>query len=964
MNDKDAIRGVDGVIITGELDRRPSRTPDYEAESRALALLAETMSSSPGMVLQRLVETAIELTRCDSAGISLLEPGGEQGTFRWVATAGAWAPYRDGTMPREASPCGEVIARESVLLMDRPERAFPALLQAQPGIGEGLLGPFNIDGAPGGTLWAIMHGPNGRFEAEDARLLESLTRFAAAAHQTLSALDAARAGGRESEARYRTLFESMDQGFCIIEKVAGAPGEPSDFRYLTANPAFERHTGLHDVVGKTIRDLVPDAEQSIMDIYDEVVRTGEHKRFEAHVAALKLWMEAEVFPTQTSGQVAVLFSNVSQRKQAETALHESEKRQTFLLKLADRLRPLADPVEVTGEATRLLGEELGASRAYYVEWPQGEDYGEVARDYAAPGLPSLAGRYPNDAFRFAYERIAQGRTWTVEDAAADVDIIQAERDYYLGVGVTAWVDVPLVKGGDVQAALCVVQDAPRRWRGSEVALIEDVAERCWAAIERGRAETALRDSELRLAAAFESVPVGAAAIDQFGSTVLANAEFRRFLPTDVIPSRDPERGERWRGWDAEGTPLVPTDFPGARAMRGERVVPGQEMLYTDDDGREIWTSVATVPIRKDGRVTGQVCVISDIDALRRSTQALRDSEARFRQFSDASTNILWIRDAVTLQMTFASPAFDTIYGIPGPDRGGNNSLRSWARLIEPKNRKAVLANLRRVRAGERIEMEFQFRRASDGALRWAHNTDFPLRDAAGVVRWIAGLGADITDSKEAADRQGVLVAELQHRTRNLIGVVRSLADRTLADAASADDFGKRFRPRLSALSRVQGLLSHLAAGERVTFDELLRSELTAHGATDGVTSKVTLDGPAGVPLRSGTVQTFALALHELATNAVKYGALAAPNGHLTVRWQVEAPTGNDPPRLYVEWQESGVVMPDVGAAPRGGGYGRELIERALPYQLKAKTSYEFGADGVRCTIAVPISRGRGEGTSE
>jgi two-component sensor histidine kinase len=122
---------------------------------------------------------------------------------------------------------------------------------------------------------------------------------------------------------------------------------------------------------------------------------------------------------------------------------------------------------------------------------------------------------------------------------------------------------------------------------------------------------------------------------------------------------------------------------------------------------------------------------------------------------------------------------------------------------------------------------------------------------------------------------------------------------------------------------------------------------------------VSLEGPAGVPLRSGTVQTLALALHELATNAVKYGALQSPGGHLAVRWHVEEPAGTDPPRLDVLWLESGVAMPRFGT-PARRGYGRELIERALPYQLNAKTTYELGADGVRCTIAVPISRANDE----
>lgn len=130
---------------------------------------------------------------------------------------------------------------------------------------------------------------------------------------------------RESEEKYRTLFETMDEGFCIIEKVATATGEPSDFRYIEANPAFERHTGLHNVVGRTILEIVPQAEKSIMDRYDKVTQTNEPTRFEDYVAPLDLWMDAEAFPTQTAGRIAVLFTNTSERKRAEIALRDSEK---------------------------------------------------------------------------------------------------------------------------------------------------------------------------------------------------------------------------------------------------------------------------------------------------------------------------------------------------------------------------------------------------------------------------------------------------------------------------------------------------------------------------------------------------------------------------------------------------------------------------------------------------------------
>ena len=126
-------------------------------------------------------------------------------------------------------------------------------------------------------------------------------------------------------------------------------------------------------------------------------------------------------------------------------------------------------------------------------------------------------------------------------------------------------------------------------------------------------------------------------------------------------------------------------------------------------------------------------------------------------------------------------------------------------------------------------------------------------------------------------------------------------------------------------------------------------------AAEWVIEQVELHGPADLPLRSATVQTFALALHELTTNAVKYGALSSPVGRLAVSW---ARIEEDGERwLRVDWRETGVTdVPHPSAPARGGGYGRELIERALPYQFDARTTYVFLADGLHCSIQLPLDR--------
>jgi two-component sensor histidine kinase len=146
---------------------------------------------------------------------------------------------------------------------------------------------------------------------------------------------------------------------------------------------------------------------------------------------------------------------------------------------------------------------------------------------------------------------------------------------------------------------------------------------------------------------------------------------------------------------------------------------------------------------------------------------------------------------------------------------------------------------------------------------------------------------------------------------------------------------------------VQSLLSQVE-DHAVDLHDLVTAELAAHSETDISSNKIQLNGPT-VALPATAAQALGLALHELATNAVKYGALSQPQGKLDVQWEVKEkkPT----PEVALRWRETGI---SIAGTPKRKGYGRELIERALPYQLNAKTQLEFGPDGVRCEIVVPV----------
>ena len=156
--------------------------------------------------------------------------------------------------------------------------------------------------------------------------------------------------------------------------------------------------------------------------------------------------------------------------------------------------------------------------------------------------------------------------------------------------------------------------------------------------DRKEAEEALHATQGMLSAVFEALPVGVAVVDQDGKMVLSNQEMHQYVPTNVLPSLDDERYVRWKAMHSDGSPYVRQDFPGARALRGERVVPGIEALYTKDDGTEIWTQVAAVPLMSsDDMPIGQVSIVTNIDQFKRTEAALRLSEANQRVLFDEVT---------------------------------------------------------------------------------------------------------------------------------------------------------------------------------------------------------------------------------------------------------------------------------------------------------------------------------------
>lgn len=409
----------------------------------------------------------------------------------------------------------------------------------------------------------------------------------------------------------------------------------------------------------------------------------------------------------------------------------------------------------------------------------------------------------------------------------------------------------------------------------------------------------------------------------------------------------------WTKEEAEGQPVQMTFTPEDRQKgepRKEIEVADREGKASDvrwhqhKDGKLVFIEGQLVAMRDDdGELTGYLKIGQDVTARKLAEDALRESEERLRQFGEASSDLLWIRDAETLAFEYLSPAFERLYGVRREQVLEANNVEAWLQLIHPDHRHDAVETLRRLREGIPDTFEFRIIRP-DGSVRWLHDTDFPVRDEHGRVVRIAGIAQDVTERKRALEMQRTLVAELQHRVRNILAITRSIIRRTLAGKEDVDDFVRHLEGRIDAMARTQALLTR-SPGSPVDLEEIIRDEMLAQAARE---PKFSLSGPR-IELHAQAAEVLTLALHELATNSVKYGALADGHGRIRINWTRERADGEE--RLRLTWSEGGVDMP---ASTQRDGFGTELITRRVPYELGGRSELKLDRSGVTAVIEFPL----------
>lgn len=321
----------------------------------------------------------------------------------------------------------------------------------------------------------------------------------------------------------------------------------------------------------------------------------------------------------------------------------------------------------------------------------------------------------------------------------------------------------------------------------------------------------------------------------------------------------------------------------------------------------------------------------------RELAAVRAMLERYETALQGSHVTVFAQDEALRYTAISNPLFGkTVDDIIG--KSDDDVLPSGSRAQMIALKRAVLDH------GDTVTQELPI--GHDGSARWYEFHMEPIRNAQQQVIGLAAAAVDVTTRKEAESHLRLLMRELTHRSKNLLAVIQAMARQTATHTRSVDDFLDHFGARLQALASSHDLLVQ-QSWHGVPLKDLIHSQLGHY--LKGPKAQVTLQG-RDVTLKPEAAQSLGLALHEMCTNAAKYGALSSPAGRVTIGWEVAPLDGET--GLDLRWRESN--GPPV-TPPRQAGFGTLVIERNLSNALGARVTLDYALDGFRCDIHIPAS---------
>ncbi|HEV7265302.1 MAG TPA: PAS domain S-box protein [Falsiroseomonas sp.] len=816
--------------------------------------------------------------------------------------------------------------------------------------------------------------------------VEDAHRAQAALQESEARLRASFAAAERKAAELRAVLESMPDAVYIggVEGITLANQPALDQLGFATREELNRHVATLAEEIQT-RDAETGAPISVEDqVFTRALggeRVVQDVRVRHRVSGEERIVRCAAAPVVVDGQVTAAVAvntDVTEARRAVEDLRESEARQRFRVELGDALRPLVRPAEIQAKATRLLGDHLHASRVHYAEIEPDGEHAVVPEDHALIA-PNRAGRYRLADFATLTAECLAGRNFVASDLAADPRLSEAEKAIFSFLPVAAMVVVPLVKEGRLIAVLAVHRGAPYAWSAGEIALVEETAERTWAALERARTEAALRESEER----FKFLDrLGEATARTFAPREIMATTARllgghlrvtRCAYADVDPDNDRFTiRDDWTNGAPSSAGEYSLDLFGSRAAADMRA--GRTLVVRDvdgelpaDDGGGMFSAIGIkalvcCPLVKQGRLVAMMAVHQSLprDWARgeitlletvaerawahiervRTEAALRESEERLRLIVEGARDYAIFTMDVQGRIDTWLPGAANVFGWSREEAVG----QPVAVTFTPEDREGgeheeELETARR--EGRAPDVRWHLRK--DGSRVFIEGSVTALRRPDGGIRSFLKIGQDVTGRRAAEEAQALLAREVDHRAKNALTVVQTMLRLTRAD--DVPSFVRAVEGRVAALARAQTLLAE-GRWNGAALHAMLQGELAPFLAGQ----RADLDGPP-MELPPGTAQPLAMAVHELATNAAKHGALSVPQGHVSVSWHLGR---SAPSVLSLRWAE--MDGPPVAGPPTRRGFGSRVLEGTVRAQLGGTVWLTWGTAGLVCEMEVPLGR--------
>jgi PAS domain S-box-containing protein len=476
--------------------------------------------------------------------------------------------------------------------------------------------------------------------------------------------------------------------------------------------------------------------------------------------------------------------------------------------------------------------------------------------------------------------------------------------------------------------------------------------------ERRKAELALAERDAQLAMAGRAALIGSYSYD-IGTELMEVSEGYVTAHGLSEGAKKTTRSE-WR-YRVHPEDLLRIEKMRAEAFRKRSGEYDVEYRILRPDGEVRWIeSRSFIAFDGEGRPRRVVGVNIDITERKQTEQALADRNKQLELAGKVAgvgtfainVNAAWETTAQTMQI---SPGFAAIYGFS--EETVEVSVGDWRSRVYPGDLAQFLTIRHEAFAEQRSESHLEYRIVRPcGEIRWIESRTFIEYDQGGHAKRLVGVNIDATERKKLEEQRKVLVAELDHRVKNALATVSAVVSRTVEGSRSTGDFLEALDGRIRSMATTHELLS-ARRWQGISLTKLVRGGLAPYATS----SNTEIEG-AEVVLPADVGQPMAMVLHELVTNAAKYGSLSTQSGRVSIRWDRRV-NGHSRPHLVLEWQEIG--GPPV-VAPDKPGYGMSIIRGLLPYECSATVDLVLAPEGVRCRLEVPAEwfRSPSESVSE